>query len=185
MRSGAARSNAAASADSGPSEVSTATRQSKSLQPGHHVGVPGVRHAGRQRSGQHHPVRGRGARDHRVGQRGQGRSVEQRAGFVEFGRGAVGFGDRQVGPHGAADRDGGRGDTGGVEQGEERVAGGGRQYGHRVDAGQREGTGDVDTLAARLAGHRLQAVHGAAGQRGVERDGPVDARVRGDGDDHD
>ena len=148
------------------------------------VGVPRVGHTGWQRSGQHDPRRVLGVRQDRSGQCLERNGVEVCARLVELGRGAVGLGDRQVGPHDSADRDALEGDAGRAEGGDHRVVVGGGQDGDRVEAGQHQCAGDVDALAAGLADGGGDAMHGAAGQRRAQCERAVDAGVGGDGDDH-
>ena len=72
----------------------------------------------------------------------------------------------------------------GVQGGDQRIRGGRRQQCDGLHAGRRQCPRDVDALSAGLGGDRGDPVHRAARQRCGERDGPVDARVGRDGDDH-
>ena len=59
-----------------------------------------------------------------------------------------------------------------------------RQEGEHLATGEVDRAGDVDAFAARLAREVGEAVHAAAGQRGGQSGGAVEARVRREGDDH-
>ena len=91
--------------------------------------------------------------------------VQLRAGFVDFGCGAVHFGDRDVGP----DRRGeGRSGTAPPLACRAATNGSAPEAGSSAtasDAGERQCARDVDALAAGLGGHRADPVHRAAGQR--------------------
>ena len=67
---------------------------------------------------------------------------------------------------------------------EDRVTLADGQYRDHVQAGQRQGSRHVDAFAARFHPHLPDPVHGPAHQRAGQRDGPIDTRIRCDGDDH-
>jgi hypothetical protein len=148
------------------------------------VGVPVVGHARRKRSRHHHPQRLLGVADDRACQRVDGGRVKSCTGLVDLGCSAVHFGDGDVRPHRRRDRDTAERNAAGLKGGHHRVGAGRGQQRDGVDAGQREGASDVDALAAGFGGDRADPVYRTAGERRGERDGAVDARIRGDGDDH-
>src|SRR5580765_2024863 len=155
------------------------------VHPGDETGIQVDRGTGRQAAATDDPGgafgRGQGGLDERLDLcRG-----ELGPWLVELGGGAVGLEDADVHPDAAGDGDAAVGDTGSVEELVHEVSLGtpGGEHGQGRGALRGEGTGHVDALAARVDATGGGAVHLAAVQ-GVDDDGPVDARVGGEGDDH-
>ena len=146
---------------------------------------------GGQRPGEHGPAAPVGGESQLLGQRalygGDLGLAQAGAGLVELRRRPVGLGDGGV----DSGRPGhGNGPTGqarqaeGLDRLEKRVARGGGHQGGGLLAGGRQHAGDVDALPAGLHRDGVQTVDGAAQQRTRQRDGAIERRVWGEGDDH-
>ena len=153
-------------------------------QPGDELGVPVDGHAGRQRARQHGPAGAGGLADQDVGELLAHVGVELEAGLVHLGRGAVRLGQGEVDPHPSGDGHRAVGDLHVAQGQQQRVVVLPGQHRHGQSAGGGDDAGDVDALAARVAGGGQRPLDLTAGQRARQGDRAVEARVRREGDDH-
>src|SRR5690606_34467673 len=149
---------------------------------GTHVEV--ARQPGGKGTGQHQPGGVSRVGNEEVDEGGALVPREGGPGLVDLRRGAVGLREGQVGTHGPRDGKARRGDAGRGERQQHGVILAAGKHGHRLDAGGDEGPRDIDALAAGLLAPCAGALHLAPGEGCRELDGAIEARIRGEGDDH-
>src|SRR5699024_151058 len=142
------------------------------------------RQAGGEGAGEHHAVSGGDGCQQELLERRDLGGGEPRPGLVELRGRLRGREHGEVRAHPARDLAAAVREPGLVEEGQQRVTGGGGEHGQHRQAGALHPEGDVDALAPGLDAVGRDTVHAAGRERAAQVHGAVQGRVRGEGDDH-